>query len=81
MRCLETWKIYWRLVYESPVAKKRRVMASRIFTGIAALIRVSSFVISGQIKLINNSKSLGVIRVKFLKWTSSKCCKILTRFL
>jgi len=64
--CLEMWKRYCRLLYESPVAKNRSVTASLSWTGTAVRNLVSIFTIFGPTKLISSSKSAAVIRVKFL---------------
>lgn len=58
-----------KLVYESPVAKKRRVIANPLLTGIASLKCMLCLEIFGQILLINNSKLLGDILTKVLKLT------------
>jgi len=64
--CLEIWKRFCRLVYESPVDKIRNVTASISWTGTDARNLVSIFTIFGPFKWISSSKSAGAIRVKFL---------------
>ena len=66
MACLEIWKRYCRLVYESPVAKNRNVIASLSWIGADARNLVSIFTVFGPTKLISSSKSASAIRVKFL---------------
>ena len=64
--CLEILKRHYRLTYESPLAKKRKVSANLSWTDMAFLNAVSFFEIFSPIKLIKNSNSLGDILVKFL---------------
>jgi len=66
--CLEIFKRYCRLTYESPLAKKRSVSANLSWTKMAFLNATSFFDIFSPIKLIKNSNSLGDILVKFLCW-------------
>ena len=64
--CLENWKRYCRLVYESPVAQNCSVTANHSWTGIAARNLVSLFTIFGPTKFISSSESVGAFRVNFL---------------
>nr|CAI5865431.1 unnamed protein product [Callosobruchus analis] len=71
IHCLEILKVYIKLVYESPVAKNRRVTANLSLTGIHSLKLVFFFFIFGPIRLIINSKSVEDRRQKFLNWPVS----------
>jgi hypothetical protein len=62
-----TLKRYIKVLYESPVAKKRSVIASLVVIGMALLIFVSLFVILGPIPFTKNTNSLFDILVTFLK--------------
>nr|CAH7731531.1 unnamed protein product [Callosobruchus chinensis] len=71
MRCFDTLNKYCKLVKESPVAKKRNVIAKRSCTGIAFRNFVSIFDILGPTRIISLSKSSAVMCVKFFKWPLS----------
>ncbi|CAH2003165.1 unnamed protein product [Acanthoscelides obtectus] len=67
MSCFEILKVYIKLVYESPVAKYRRVNINLSVDGIASLNFVSCFAIFGPISFNNHSKSVDFILQKFTK--------------
>lgn len=84
INCLEILKRYIKLVYESPVARKRSVTANLSLIGIVSLKFVSLLAIWGPIIVANFSKSLTDILVKFCKppWSSSrKFNTLLSRYL
>ena len=62
-----TLKRYIKVLYESPVATKRSVIANLVVIGMELLIFVSLLVILGPIAFNKHSKSLFDILVKFLK--------------
>lgn len=69
--CFEILKVYMRLVYESPLARKRRVTASLLVAETGILKFVSFFEIHGPTISRRHSKSTGLIRTKFRNPISS----------
>lgn len=64
--CMESSNRYCRLVYELPVAKKRKVMANFSCTDIAVKIVVSFLEICSLVKFIRYTNSVGDILMKFV---------------